>query len=143
MQAYSDQENPRQCLSHLPHDDTLTPTVKPDDIVAVNKSGSYYDGMALIFNSLWRYLMLNSLRHRVHTYGLKPRRKPEPSRSCHSLGRTRSLYEQIHFTGLFLPWHRWYVHSLESALKSKCGFTGATPYWNWSSGEFLRLTRHF
>ncbi|KAJ7101352.1 Di-copper centre-containing protein [Mycena belliarum] len=37
----------------------------------------------------------------------------------------------IHFTGLFLPWHRWYVAVYESALKSKCGFNGASPYWNW------------
>jgi len=46
-------------------------------------------------------------------------------------------YEQIHFTGLFLPWHRWYVHFLESVMKTKCGFSGASPYWNWSSGLFL------
>ncbi|KAF7349069.1 Di-copper centre-containing protein [Mycena venus] len=37
----------------------------------------------------------------------------------------------IHFTGLFLPWHRWYVAVYESALKSRCGFTGTSPYWNW------------
>jgi hypothetical protein len=46
-------------------------------------------------------------------------------------------YKQIHFTGLFLPWHRWYVHFFESVMKSKCGFSGASPYWNWSSGWFL------
>ncbi|KAH8978459.1 Di-copper centre-containing protein [Lactarius akahatsu] len=39
---------------------------------------------------------------------------------------------RIHFTGLFLPWHRWYVYLFENALKSKCGYTGVSPYWNWT-----------
>jgi len=38
----------------------------------------------------------------------------------------------IHWTGFFFPWHRWYVHSVETVLKEKCGFTGASPYWDWS-----------
>ncbi|KAI0056310.1 Di-copper centre-containing protein [Artomyces pyxidatus] len=38
----------------------------------------------------------------------------------------------IHSTGLFLPWHRWYVSVYETALKEKCGYTGTSPYWNWS-----------
>jgi tyrosinase len=42
------------------------------------------------------------------------------------------LNHQVHFTGLFLPWHRWYLHSLEGALKTECGFKGSIPYWNWS-----------
>ncbi|KAJ6461251.1 Di-copper centre-containing protein [Mycena vitilis] len=37
----------------------------------------------------------------------------------------------IHDTGLFLPWHRWFVAVYEEALKSKCGFNGTSPYWNW------------
>ncbi|KAJ7810278.1 Di-copper centre-containing protein [Mycena olivaceomarginata] len=41
-------------------------------------------------------------------------------------------YLWIHFTGLFLPWHRWYVHVYEGALKSKCNFRGVSPYWDWT-----------
>ncbi|KAJ7691048.1 Di-copper centre-containing protein [Mycena rosella] len=41
------------------------------------------------------------------------------------------LNTRIHFTGLFLPWHRWYVAVYENALKTKCGFRGASPYWDW------------
>ncbi|KAJ6468125.1 Di-copper centre-containing protein [Mycena vitilis] len=41
------------------------------------------------------------------------------------------LNTRIHSTGLFLPWHRWYVAVYETALKTKCGFTGTSPYWNW------------
>lgn len=42
------------------------------------------------------------------------------------------LNTRIHFTGLFLPWHRWYVYLFENTLKSKCGYTGVSPYWNWT-----------
>ncbi|KII86644.1 hypothetical protein PLICRDRAFT_114184 [Plicaturopsis crispa FD-325 SS-3] len=42
------------------------------------------------------------------------------------------LNTRIHFTGFFLPWHRFFVSSFESDLKEKCAFTGASPYWNWS-----------
>ncbi|KAJ7624811.1 Di-copper centre-containing protein [Roridomyces roridus] len=41
------------------------------------------------------------------------------------------LNVKIHFTGLFLPWHRWYMRVFEKALQIKCGYTGALPYWNW------------
>ncbi|KAJ7182211.1 Di-copper centre-containing protein [Mycena crocata] len=50
-----------------------------------------------------------------------------------------NLNTRIHDTGLFLPWHRWYVQVYEDVLKSKCGFTGVSPYWNWvqdSGGVF-------
>ncbi|KAK3682973.1 hypothetical protein B0T22DRAFT_502113 [Podospora appendiculata] len=35
----------------------------------------------------------------------------------------------IHSTGVFLPWHRWYLNLHEVMLKG-CGYTGATPYWD-------------
>jgi tyrosinase len=38
----------------------------------------------------------------------------------------------IHFTGQFFPWHRWFVHVFEESLKNKCGYTGVSPYWNWT-----------
>lgn len=41
---------------------------------------------------------------------------------------------QIHFTGLFLPWHRWYVYVFEQSLKNKCGYKGVSPYWDWTIG---------
>jgi tyrosinase len=81
------------CLSRLPHDGALTPTVKPNDISALNISGSYWDDI------VYMHMDLNHI---------------------------------IHFTGLFLPWHRWYVHFVETALRTKCSFTGTSPYWDWS-----------
>ncbi|KAJ7865547.1 Di-copper centre-containing protein [Mycena leptocephala] len=52
------------------------------------------------------------------------------------------LNTHIHFTGLFLPWHRWYVHVYEVALKTKCNFRGTSPYWNWTidSSNFYEST---
>ncbi|QRV95102.1 tyrosinase [Ceratobasidium sp. AG-Ba] len=37
-----------------------------------------------------------------------------------------------HFTGIFFPWHRWFIHTFEHALKTKCGYKGNLPYWDWS-----------
>ncbi|QRW22377.1 tyrosinase [Rhizoctonia solani] len=40
-----------------------------------------------------------------------------------------------HFTApleVFLPWHRWYLHTFHDALKQRCGYKGVLPYWNWS-----------
>jgi len=42
------------------------------------------------------------------------------------------LNTRIHFTGLFFPWHRWYVAVYEQKLKSECGYKGVSPYWNWT-----------
>ncbi|KAI9152191.1 N-acetyl-6-hydroxytryptophan oxidase ivoB [Paramyrothecium foliicola] len=38
---------------------------------------------------------------------------------------------QIHRTGNFLTWHRYFVWSYEKALREECGYKGAQPYWNW------------
>ncbi|KAJ7476987.1 tyrosinase central domain protein [Mycena galericulata] len=37
----------------------------------------------------------------------------------------------IHISGIFLPWHREFVHLYEQALQQKCGYKGTQPYWNW------------
>ncbi|KAJ9617286.1 hypothetical protein H2200_001007 [Cladophialophora chaetospira] len=38
---------------------------------------------------------------------------------------------QVHLSGFFLTWHRYYLHLFEEDLKNQCGYTGAFPYWNW------------
>jgi len=42
------------------------------------------------------------------------------------------LNPMIHNTGFFLPWHRLYVQIFEDNLRSKCGYTGVHPYWDWT-----------
>lgn len=37
----------------------------------------------------------------------------------------------IHYTGNFMPWHRWFVHTYETALREECGYKGYQPYWEW------------
>lgn len=43
---------------------------------------------------------------------------------------------QVHFTGFFLPWHRYFVKHFENSLRDKCGYNGTTPYWDWTLGTF-------
>jgi tyrosinase len=38
----------------------------------------------------------------------------------------------VHGSGLFLVFHRYFVHLYERALRDECGYTGAQPYWDWS-----------
>ncbi|KAH7007646.1 putative tyrosinase [Ilyonectria destructans] len=39
---------------------------------------------------------------------------------------------QIHFSGLLLPWHRYFVWLYEKALRDECRYQGYQPYWDWS-----------
>ncbi|EKD21813.1 putative tyrosinase central domain protein [Drepanopeziza brunnea f. sp. 'multigermtubi' MB_m1] len=39
--------------------------------------------------------------------------------------------QNIHYTGTFLAWHRYFTWMYEKALRDECGYTGAQPYWNW------------
>ncbi|KAL9935677.1 hypothetical protein V8E36_005254 [Tilletia maclaganii] len=47
----------------------------------------------------------------------------------------------IHHVSAFPPWHRYYVHAHELALRG-CGYDGPLPYWDWSldadTGDVLR-----
>ncbi|KAK3385521.1 hypothetical protein B0H63DRAFT_183755 [Podospora didyma] len=36
----------------------------------------------------------------------------------------------IHLTGTFLTWHRYYIHVYEQKLQA-CGYNGNLPYWEW------------
>ncbi|EAQ92917.1 hypothetical protein CHGG_01152 [Chaetomium globosum CBS 148.51] len=38
----------------------------------------------------------------------------------------------IHYTGHFLAWHRYYVAVYERMLRNECGYGGAQPYWDWT-----------
>ncbi|KAJ5602105.1 Di-copper centre-containing protein [Penicillium lagena] len=40
---------------------------------------------------------------------------------------------EIHYTGTFLAWHRYFVHGFETALRDECGYTGDYPYWDWGA----------
>lgn len=38
---------------------------------------------------------------------------------------------RVHEDGVFLPWHREYIHLFVLALQQECGYKGTLPYWNW------------
>ena len=38
----------------------------------------------------------------------------------------------MHFSGLFLPYHRRFVWLYERALRTECNYAGAQPYWDWT-----------
>ncbi|CAO2654359.1 Nn.00g110920.m01.CDS01 [Neocucurbitaria sp. VM-36] len=55
----------------------------------------------------------------------------------------RSLYDDFsyshaavehsaHRNAYFLPWHRWFTHLFDTSLRQTCGYSGPTPYWDWS-----------
>ncbi|CAE6478122.1 unnamed protein product [Rhizoctonia solani] len=50
-----------------------------------------------------------------------------------------NLNPLIHWTGLFLPWHRVYLHEWTNILRKECGYKGVVPYWAWEkdSDDFL------
>jgi hypothetical protein len=38
----------------------------------------------------------------------------------------------IHYTGTFLGWHRYFTWQYEQALRNECGYKGYQPYWDWA-----------
>ncbi|KAJ5136324.1 hypothetical protein N7448_004878 [Penicillium atrosanguineum] len=40
---------------------------------------------------------------------------------------------EIHYTGTFLAWHRYFIYEFEQALRDECAYTGDFPYWDWSA----------
>jgi hypothetical protein len=38
----------------------------------------------------------------------------------------------VHSTAPFLPWHRLVLHYHDNLIRSKCGYSGPMPYWDWS-----------
>ncbi|KAG6887435.1 hypothetical protein C0995_015308 [Termitomyces sp. Mi166 len=64
-----------------------------------------------------------------------------PSKSGLPAARTRfddfqgfhiSVTTKVHEVGQFLPWHRWFLHAYEVALRKECNYTGHIPYWDWT-----------
>ncbi|RDX44388.1 Di-copper centre-containing protein [Lentinus brumalis] len=37
----------------------------------------------------------------------------------------------VHTSGIFLVWHREFVHLYEHALRTECDYHGTQPYWDW------------
>ncbi|KNZ44064.1 hypothetical protein VP01_953g12 [Puccinia sorghi] len=42
------------------------------------------------------------------------------------------MRHKIHWIASFLPWHRHYMFTYETALRDECGYSGNLPRWDWS-----------
>ena len=45
--------------------------------------------------------------------------------------------QQIHNSGFFLTWHRYFLSLLERDLRTLCSYTGRFPYWNFAATSTL------
>ncbi|KAK3381237.1 hypothetical protein B0H63DRAFT_197989 [Podospora didyma] len=48
---------------------------------------------------------------------------------------------EIHYTGSFLSWHRYFIWTFEKALQDECGYKGTLPYWDWSKTAVTGLSK--
>ncbi|KAG9038512.1 hypothetical protein FS842_003265 [Serendipita sp. 407] len=44
----------------------------------------------------------------------------------------QSNWTDFHLNAYFLPWHRWFVWLHAEAMTNECGYSGPTPYWNYT-----------
>ncbi|KAF8758781.1 Di-copper centre-containing protein [Rhizoctonia solani] len=91
-------------------------------IAPLNESSTYYDDLVYIHMNLNRTFILTSqiicgILIQVQPYKIAI----------------------IHWTGLFLPWHRAYLHEWTNILRRECNYKGVVPYWAWEkdSDDFL------
>ncbi|KAK4154059.1 hypothetical protein C8A00DRAFT_43113 [Chaetomidium leptoderma] len=38
----------------------------------------------------------------------------------------------VHSSGLFLPFHRYFLHLFDQDIREKCGYKGPFPFWDWT-----------
>jgi tyrosinase len=52
-----------------------------------------------------------------------------------------AIVRVVHYVANFLPWHRWFLWLRRMDLQD-CGYTGPTPYWDWTidSGKLATST---
>ncbi|KAF5854741.1 hypothetical protein ETB97_012384 [Aspergillus alliaceus] len=43
-----------------------------------------------------------------------------------------SMEHSAHRNAYFLPWHRWFTYLFDTSLRQTCGYSGSTPYRDWS-----------
>lgn len=41
--------------------------------------------------------------------------------------------DDVHFNGVFLSWHRHFLWLYDQDLRNICGYSGPTPYWDWTN----------
>ncbi|KDN35280.1 hypothetical protein RSAG8_11715, partial [Rhizoctonia solani AG-8 WAC10335] len=110
------------CLNKKPRNGKLQPPIDTQSysnvgfhIAPLNESSTYYD------DPVCAHMNLNR-RANPFTWGR------------HILTQWPET-AVIHWTGMFLPWHRVYLHEWTNIIRKECGYQGVVPYWAWEKGE--------
>ncbi|KDR66552.1 hypothetical protein GALMADRAFT_259070 [Galerina marginata CBS 339.88] len=74
----------------------------------------------------------NSSVHETQFRAFQPRLNPNSSFFDDLTFVHNDLIELIHGTGLFFPWHRHHLRTLENAIRTHCGYKGVMSYWDWT-----------
>ncbi|KAK0615237.1 hypothetical protein B0T17DRAFT_381458 [Bombardia bombarda] len=111
-----------------------------------------YDELDNTFNKTPKSRPCKNITVRREWRSLDPSEKTNFVNAIHCIAKTPSSWEQnrnttiyddfailhggigswCHRSASFLPWHRYTLAIFENILKTKCGFEGAIPYWDWS-----------
>lgn len=109
-------------MAKLPHNDSLVSTV--GDFAAtfanITSDSSYYDDYVYVHSDL---------NPTIHFTGKQALLIPPWT----------FFTNTILFAGLFFPFHRYFVWSYTQSLIKDCGYTGVSPYWDWTLGELLYM----
>ncbi|TFK95923.1 Di-copper centre-containing protein [Pterulicium gracile] len=60
---------------------------------------------------------------------------PSPPTPGVPVNASASLFDDmvyIHMSAIFLPFHRWFLNTVEQRLRSDCGYKGPLGYWDWT-----------
>ncbi|TGZ82811.1 Di-copper centre-containing protein [Ascodesmis nigricans] len=123
---------------------TLTvavPLAEPQDTTAELSATASIGGLCIIpkVRREWRTLSKTQKKSFIDAV-LCLAKKPKEKGS--SIGGARTRWDEfqgihneqtpfIHFTGIFVPWHRYFLSVVEDALVKECGYKGGLPYWDW------------
>lgn len=77
-----------------------------------------------------RIALVDAMACLITTPSAGPEYAPSTSR-YEDLVRTHQLLtNEVHMNGVFLLWHRYYLHAFETALRADCGFDRPLPWWD-------------
>ncbi|KEP45490.1 tyrosinase tyrosinase: common central domain protein [Rhizoctonia solani 123E] len=106
----------------------------PDDSTELYLSSKMLDDQGLLLHCMRQSSI-------THTLSVQPARiNSYPGATLYDDFATvhMSVFERIHFVAQFFPWHRWFVHLYETALKD-CGYDGNAIYWDWTRDAGLHV----
>ena len=82
------------------------------------------DGRRRTLKTKQKINYLDAVKCLMHTPGLNP---GAVTRYEDFLIEHQIMTPIVHFTGVFLPWHRLLLHQIERALRDECGYRDAVP----------------